>query len=178
MTTTPKHTVYVWDRFVRLFHWSLVTTIALNLFVLEEGEPFHQWSGYTACLLIGLRIVWGFKGSHYAQFREFWPSIPSIRRELKGVLQGEPVTRLGHSALGALMMIALVLNVLFLGMTGYAMGTDYFFGESWLENLHAMLAVILQILVGLHVLAALLVSHIERVNLIAAMISGYKRFKK
>jgi cytochrome b len=178
MSTTSKQTVYVWDRFVRLFHWSLVTFVALNLFVLEEGETFHQWAGYAACTLIALRIVWGFTGSHYAKFREFWPSIANIRRELKGLLQGQPVTRLGHSALGAVMMIALVLNVLSLGITGYAMGTDYFFGEDWLEELHGLLAIALQVLVGLHVLAALLVSHLERVNLIAAMVSGYKRFKK
>ena len=34
--------VQVWDPFVRLFHWSLVSCVLLNLFVLEEGDPPHR----------------------------------------------------------------------------------------------------------------------------------------
>lgn len=177
MDIVPNQTVYVWDRFVRLFHWGLVTCVILNLFVFEEGETAHQWGGYTACVLIGLRIVWGVIGSHYAKFQEFWPKPKNIKRELGGLMQGQPKTRIGHSALGAVMMILLVLNVLSLGITGYLMGTDQFFGDEWLAMVHSMLSIVLQCLAGLHVFAALLMSHLERVNLVAAMFSGFKRFK-
>ena len=40
--------VKVWDGFIRLFHWSLVAIVALNLFVLEEGDVAHRWLGYFA----------------------------------------------------------------------------------------------------------------------------------
>ena len=31
----------VWDRFVRLFHWTLVTCVAVNYFVLDDGKTWH-----------------------------------------------------------------------------------------------------------------------------------------
>ena len=35
---TLDQPVKVWDPFVRLFHWSLVSCVLLNQFVLEEGK--------------------------------------------------------------------------------------------------------------------------------------------
>ena len=51
---TPRalpESVHVWDRFVRVFHWSLVTCIAVNYFVVDDGEVLHRWLGYTVHLL-------------------------------------------------------------------------------------------------------------------------------
>jgi cytochrome b len=124
-----------------------------------------------------MRIVWGFKGSQYAQFREFWPRTSEIKKELFGLLHASPIVKMGHSAMGALMMISLVFNVILLAASGYAMGTDLFFGEEWVEQLHALLANALMVLSAIHVLAALIIGRLEGVNLIAAMINGYKRFK-
>ena len=52
----------VWDPFARVFHWSLVGLVVLNLWVLEEGEAPHEWAGYAAITLVLLRVVWGFIG--------------------------------------------------------------------------------------------------------------------
>ena len=60
--------VKVWDPFVRLFHWSLVTCIVLNQFVLEAGEWPHEIAGYTASGLVAARVLWGFVGSRHARF--------------------------------------------------------------------------------------------------------------
>ena len=49
MTSTHRpEPVRVWDLFVRVFHWSLVTCILLNYFVVDDGEDLHQWLGYAA----------------------------------------------------------------------------------------------------------------------------------
>ena len=38
----------VWDPFVRVFHWSLVSCVILNFFVVDDGETLHQLIGYLA----------------------------------------------------------------------------------------------------------------------------------
>ena len=50
-------------------------------------------------------------------------------------------------------------------------------GEEWLEEVHEALATLLQVAVLLHVAAALLMSRIERVNLVRAMITGIKTWR-
>src|SRR5690606_38835335 len=55
---TPPSAERVWDPFVRVFHWSLVSTVVLNQWVLEEGERPHRWLGYAAAALVLLRVVW------------------------------------------------------------------------------------------------------------------------
>ena len=70
----------VWDRFVRLFHWSLVTGIVLNYAVLDDGETLHQWTGYAVLALVGARVVWGFVGSRHARFALMLTDIACRRR--------------------------------------------------------------------------------------------------
>jgi len=57
----------VWDPFVRVFHWSLLACVLLNEFAVDDGETLHQWLGYAALALVGLRIVWGFVGTRHAR---------------------------------------------------------------------------------------------------------------
>ena len=49
MRTDP--TVRVWDRVVRVFHWTLVTAFA-TAFLVEEGERLHDAAGYVVLGLI------------------------------------------------------------------------------------------------------------------------------
>ncbi len=81
----------------------------------------------------------------------------------------------GHNPLGALMMLALMALVLALGLTGFLQTTDAFWGEEWLEEIHAGLAATLIALAGIHAAAAIVIGRLERVNLVGAMITGIKR---
>ena len=103
----PLADTKVWDPFVRIFHWSLVTCVVLNQFILEAGETAHQWVGYTASVLVLARIVWGFVGSRYARFSDFFPTPRRLARHLVALSNGEHPVYLGHNPLGALMMLAL-----------------------------------------------------------------------
>ena len=165
----------VWDRFVRLFHWSLVLCILFNYFVQDDGETLHQWMGYTASALVLARIVWGFVGTRHARFSDFWPTPARLRAHLADLLAGRHGAQAGHNPLGALMMLALLAVVLALGASGWLQTTDAFWGEEWLQELHEELAEALLGLAGVHVAAALLMSGVERTNLVAAMVSGIKR---
>lgn len=171
----PYESVRVWDRFVRFFHWSLVGCVAANLLLLEEGDPPHRWAGYIAAALVLVRIVWGFVGSRHARFADFFPTPSRLAGHWRQLRAGLDDPHPGHNPLGALMMLALMGLVLALGVTGYLMGTDTYWGEEWLEELHEGLANVLMACAGLHVLGALLMSRLSGVNLVRAMVTGVKQ---
>lgn len=173
---TSRHaaSLLVWDPFVRIFHWSLVSCVLLNFFILEEGEAPHEWVGYTATALVVARIIWGFIGSRYARFSDFFPTPRRLTRHVKGMRSGAAEHQWGHNPLGALMMLLLMGLVLSLGVTGYMQGTDTFFGEEWLQELHEFLANTLIASAGLHALAAIVMGRKERTRLVKAMVTGVK----
>lgn len=171
--TTPAST-QVWDPFVRLFHWSLVTCVVLNLWVLEDGEWAHEIAGYTASALVGLRLVWGFVGSKHARFSDFFPTPQRLKTHVTALLQGEVPVHPGHNPLGALMMLSLMALVLALGLTGWLQTTDRFWGEEWLQETHEWLANGLMLMAGAHALAAIAMGRLERVHLVRAMVTGRK----
>jgi cytochrome b len=177
MPMPPLNTgpVKVWDPFVRLFHWSLVTCVMLNQFVLEAGETPHTWVGYAASALVVARLVWGFVGSRHARFVDFFPTPSRLQRHFRALRHGQHPAYVGHNPLGALMMLALMGIVLLLAVTGWLQTTDAFFGEEWLMALHAWLANGLLVAAGLHAAAAILMGRLERVHLVRAMVTGVKQ---
>lgn len=164
----------VWDLFVRVFHWTLVGTVLLNQFVLEEGEPPHEWAGYLAAALVVARVVWGFIGSRHARFSDFFPTPSRLRRHVRAMRAGHPEHHWGHNPLGALMMFLLMGFVLALGVTGWMQGLDAFWGEEWLQELHEVLANALLMSAGLHAASAIVMGRIERTRLVKAMVTGVK----
>ena len=44
--------VQVWGVPVRVFHWTLVTCIVVDYFVLTDGKDLHRWLGYSTSALI------------------------------------------------------------------------------------------------------------------------------
>lgn len=175
-TPTPRPPVRVWDPFVRLFHWSLVTCIVLNQFVLEAGELPHELAGYTASSLVAARVLWGFIGSRHARFADFFPTLTRLRTHTRALLAGEESHHIGHNPYGALMMLALMTLVLALGLTGWMQELDAFWGEEWLQDLHEWLANGLLTAAGLHAAAALAMGRLERTRLVRAMVTGEKRY--
>jgi cytochrome b len=152
----------------------LVSSVLLNYFVLEEGEAPHEWVGYLATALVVARAVWGFIGSPHARFAAFFPTPERLRRHVQALRSGQPEHHWGHNPLGALMMLLLMTLVLALGVTGWLQGTDAFFGEAWLQDLHEGLAHGLLISAGLHAAAALVMGRLERTRLVKAMVTGVK----
>lgn len=171
---TTTRTVTVWDRFIRIFHWSLAACVLTNFFVIDDGEPLHRWVGYTACALVLARVVWGFIGPRHARFSDFFPTPARILRHLADLFSGATDHHDGHNPVGALVMLTMLAVVLSLGLTGFLQTTDAFWGAEWLQELHEMLASTLIVFAGIHAAAAVVMSHLERTNLIAAMITGVK----
>lgn len=164
----------VWDPFVRVFHWSLLACVLLNEFAVDDGEILHQWLGYTALALVGLRIVWGFVGTRHARFADFLPTPRRVLRHVTALFDGQPEHHWGHNPLGALMVFALLTTVIALGLTGWLQTTDAYWGVEWVQELHEALAEGLLWLAGLHAASALVMGRIERTRLIKAMVTGTK----
>lgn len=173
--SVPDGRIRVWDPFVRLFHWSVVTGVLLNEAVLDPGKLAHRYVGYVIAGLLFLRVVWGFVGSRHAQFRDFAASPGRVIRHLVASLRGREPRYIGHNPAGGAMMLLLMAMLAGLCLTGWMQKLDMFWGVIWVENLHAFLADLLVWLVALHVAAALLESFRHRENLIWSMIDGRKR---
>ncbi len=142
----------VWDRFVRVFHWSLAAGVPLNYWVLEGGEDPHEWLGYGLAALVAARLVWGFRGPPNARFANF---VVGPRRILKSLgefsaFYGE---HRGHSPLAGWMILFLLTSVMLLAVTGWMQGLDAFWGEEWLQNVHEYLGNTLITAAALHIAA-------------------------
>lgn len=172
-TVTPM--VRVWDPVVRLFHWTVAISCVLNLFVLEEGEYWHRMTGYTVAIALCIRIVWGFAGTHYARFSQFFPTRAKIAAQLRDISQGTERRMLGHTPLASIMMLTLMALLIGTCLTGWMTTLDAFFGDKWLKQLHGLIANIIMILAFAHAGAALVESWRHKENLVWAMMTGRKR---
>ncbi|MCL7461822.1 cytochrome b/b6 domain-containing protein [Pseudomonas sp. NW5] len=169
-------TVRLWDPLIRVFHWSLAGTFVANYALNEAGERWHNWLGYYALGWLLVRLVWGFIGTPAARWADFWPTRARLLAHWRSLRGGRPMHRLGHSPIGALVMILMMLCILGLGVSGFLMTEiDYFWGEELPEEIHEALANTLAALVGLHVAAALLESLRLKENLPLSMITGRRR---
>lgn len=173
--TLPPATVPVWDVFVRVFHWSLAVSFAVAWITADEWDQLHEWAGYTAGALVGLRIVWGFVGARHARFSDFVNSPFVVLGYLKDSLRGRERRFLGHNPAGGAMIIALLTGICCLGATGWMMTSNAFWGVEWVEDVHEVLANGLLALVVLHVAGVLVASFSHRENLVLAMLTGRKR---
>lgn len=107
-----NHRIYVWDRLVRIFHWSLVVLFATSYLTGESESQIHIYSGYAIVALLLGRIVWGFIGSRYARFTDFVYSPKQVLGYVGQIRSGSPAKYLGHNPLGGLMVFALLVTLL------------------------------------------------------------------
>ena len=161
--------VDVWDVPLRLFHWLLVLAVALAFLSSEEESPLNQWhvlAGWIVGILIVFRLVWGFVGGEHSRFANFIrPS--RISDHVIGLFRGRAEPTLGHNPLGGISVIILLALAAATVWTGA-------FGNEATEDLHGFIGWTLLAFVGLHVAAVLLMSLVERENLVGAMITGKK----
>jgi cytochrome b len=167
--------VPVWDPFVRLFHWSVVTGVALDYFLLDTGRPAHRYVGYGVAGLLALRIVWGFVGSRHARFADFVAGPGVVFAHLRAAVAGRDRRHLGHNPAGGVMIVVLMALIAALSLTGWMQGLDAFWGAEWLQETHALAADALVVLAAVHVTAAGAEGLRHRENLVLAMVTGRKR---
>lgn len=174
-TSDQKQPVLVWDFPVRVFHWLLAISFAGAWFT-SEGEAqqmVHYAFGYSACVLILFRIIWGVVGTRYARFTEFIKGPAETLRHIKSLFKLNQPLRLGHNPVGALVMISLMILILLIGLTGY-WSVKEFLGE-YMSGAHEAISNLALGFVILHVIAAIVMSFLQKENLIKSMIIGKKQ---
>jgi cytochrome b len=185
-----KGSVRVWDLPTRLFKWTLVVLVVFQVVTGKMAGDWLVWHfrcGYAILALLIFRILWGFVGSTTSRFSDFVRGPFHGLAHLRALFGGGPPRETGHNAVGGWMVIALILALLVqvasglfaeddLGMDGGPlMGIA---GEAWVKkmtSLHHGWINMIYILVGVHVLAAILYLFVKKQNLIGAMITGRKK---
>jgi cytochrome b len=184
---TPAHRVRVWDLPTRLFHWSLVFCVLALVVTAKVGGAATEWHarlGYTVLALLLFRIVWGFIGGHWSQFRSFLYRPDSVAAYLRG--SPHPDHLVGHNPLGASSVFAMLAVLLAQAATG--LFTDDEAGFTGPLNPYVSTARglaltwyhrnvgqwLLLALVLLHLAAILFYQHWKRQVLVRPMITGDK----
>jgi len=169
-------TVQVWDPLIRIFHWAVAIVFVANYFFNEKGGGLHVALGYTAAGMLALRFAWGFVSRGAARWSDFFPTPSQLVSHSRSLLRGEGYRRLGHTPLGAVVMILMMSCLAGLATTGYMMEeTDMFWGVEWVKDLHWGFATTLLGLVIVHILGALYESYRLKENLPLSMITGRRR---
>jgi cytochrome b len=168
-------TVRVWDLVTRLFHWSLVTSIALALLTRHRSDFLHFWPGYAALALVVFRVVWGLVGPRYARFSHFVRPPGTILSYLASIGRGTETRHIGHNPAGGAMVVVLLIGIVATSVTGWMETTDAYFGVAWVQILHSVIAHGLVLLVAAHLAGVALASIRHRENLVRSMITGRKR---
>lgn len=197
--------IYVWDRFVRVFHWLLVALFTVSYLSGDEFETVHVYSGYGVCGLVCLRIIWGLIGSRYARFKSFLFSPKAIIEYAKSYCLGQPKHYLGHNPLGGLMVIALLSMLLLVTLSGMKLlaveeGEGPFAetnamhivspayaergehreyededDEDFWENVHEVSVNLTIFLIILHLAGVFFSSKVHNEKLVKSMLTGYKK---
>ncbi|VVP78588.1 hypothetical protein PS910_01745 [Pseudomonas fluorescens] len=175
----PGATVRLWDPLLRVCHGSLAVVFFSNYFFNEEGDDWHQWLGYYAFACLVVRLAWGFVGPPSARWSDFWPTSMRLLAHGRALVRGQPYHRLGHTPVGALVMLLMMSCVAGLGLTGWlSQEVDALWGADWPMDLHAFFANALLTLVCVHVLAAIVESLRLRENLPLSMLTGRRRLSE
>lgn len=178
--------VYVWDPFVRLFHWTLVVAFTVAYLTEDDLLKVHVWAGYVVGALVAARLIWGFVGPAHARFSDFIYAPAETLHYLRDLVLFRAERHLGHSPGGGAMVVLLLVFLAATVVTGLVVyGGDQQAGPlagmftkatgEAMEEVHEVIANITLALVLAHVAAVVLASFVFRENLVHAMISGYKR---
>jgi cytochrome b len=183
-----KQTVKVWDLAVRVGHLAM-GVLVLGAFLTAEDDgrtPLHTRLGLALLGVVLFRLVWGFVGSRHARFADFVRSPREVKAYLRQYVQGRPGAHLGHNPLGGVMVVALLTTLAVVTLTGLviAMGPEWDGplaglltkgSASAVKEVHEVSAWLLPVLVAFHVAGVTLSSFLEKQNLLAGMVTGYKR---
>jgi len=171
--------VKVWDRFVRVAHWTLaacvVTAWLTGQWRLESTERLHEWSGYAVLAVIALRVAWGWIGPRYARFSQFVAGPSRTLGYANAVLRRLEPRYIGHNPLGGWMIVALLGTAVLASLSGWLSITDRFWGVAWVQDAHHLLGDGLIVLAAVHVTGVVYTSIRQGENLVAAMFRGVKR---
>ena len=178
--------IYVWDPFVRIFHWTLVVGFTVAYLTEDDLLQVHVWAGYIVGILVLARVLWGFVGPTHARFSDFVYAPATTFRYVRDLVLFRARRHLGHSPGGGTMVVLLLIFIAATVITGLVVyGGDQQAGPlagmftketgEQMEEVHEVIANITLALIIAHIAAVILASFAYHENLVRAMITGCKR---
>lgn len=167
--------IRVWDRPVRVLHWTLALAFA-TLYLVPREFPLHVYAGYLVLAALLSRIVWGFTSLGAARFSSFRFTPRQTVTYLKNAFRGQAEYHFSHNPMSALIVHALLATLLanaILGILAY--GADPHAG---VVTAHAWLSHLTIGLVAVHLCGILWASRLHRENYVLAMLTGIRRIPR
>lgn len=179
--------IRIWDLPTRLFHWLLAAAVIALLITGNIGGNAMNWHirlGYVVFGLLVFRLIWGLIGGRWSRFTSFFPTPARLARYLRG--RATPEDQAGHSPLGALSVLAMLLvlaaqitsglfaddEIAFAGpLTSLVSGSTVGLASWYHLDIGQWLVIAL---IVLHLLAILFHVFAKKNNLIVAMLKGNK----
>ena len=185
MAGESRSKLRVWDLPTRLFHWTLVMLVIVQIVSVELGPEWnkeynwltlHFWCDYAILALLLFRIAW-LRRQHHGALRPFREGAGCHRLSARPAWPGR--AEIGHNPVGGWMVVALILGLLVQIVTGlFATDTDmgYYAGplaklasdsfSSGATKIHHIWINLLYVMVALHVSASPFYLGGKRENLI------------
>ncbi len=173
-TTTPTRRVT--DAPTRVFHW-LFALCFTGAYLTAESEHWrlvHVTLGYTLAGLLAFRIVWGLVGPRQARLGLLLRKLSGLKPWLASARAGQFNGRQAQNLGMALAVLALMVAVVPLTLSGYATYNEWggdLVGEV-LEETHELFANGMLALVLGHIGLIALLSLLRRTNAARPMLTG------
>ena len=183
-------TIPVWDATTRVWHWLLALTV-IGGWLLGEFRTFslvqwHFYAGYCTGGLLLFRIFRGMTGPPPVRFVALVPQPRALIAYLRILFRREPSGIAGHSPLGGLSVLAMLILLAVQVCTGLFAEDDSLFHEGPLADtvssatvgkmttIHHQNAKLLLLMFGLHISVMVFYRIWKKENLVWAMFSGRK----
>jgi len=172
------------DAPTRMFHWLFALSF-LGAYLTADGERFrllHITLGYTMAGLLFFRVLYGLLGPPHArlalQWRKLaglWPWAQSLKAAVCANTPPAVNWRQGQNLFMALAIVALLLLVVPLTLSGYATYNEWgdIMGGDWIEDIHEFFGNTVLAVVLVHIAAIVGLSVLRRKNLATPMVTGW-----
>lgn len=179
--------IYVWSSVTRLFHWGLVAAV-ITTFISAEFENallIHISAGATMGILLGLRIIWGFTGPKYSQFKNFNFNVKDLLHYFVKLFKDRRPF-IGHNPAASWATMALIILSFFTVLSGWVLlgaqesrGLFSFLSgnELWIERAlfcHTVTKNAILVVAIIHVVGAVFEHFWHKTHIIASMLHGFK----
>lgn len=170
----------VTDAPTRMFHWLFALSF-VGAYLTADGERWrllHVTLGYTMAGLLGFRVLYGLLGPRTAGLGLLWRKLTGASAWLRSLPQANSLQdipwRPGQNVLTALSVLALLVMVVPLTLSGYATYHDWgdFLGGDWVEDVHEFFGEAVLVVALAHVAWIAILSVLRRKNQALPMLSG------
>jgi cytochrome b len=189
MTPSPERDAEIWDLSTRIFHWTLVLLVGVNLFIIGPRAGFqtifHFVAGYAIAGLLVFRLAWGFVGSPRSRFADFLRRWPVVKGYIDRLKRFDPPHSIGHNPLGGWMIALLLATLAAMIVTGLFAAGRRAAGPlaasiplpaaMIARDLHSLISDFLIGLIVVHLLGVAVDWFLTGDNLVKAMVTGRKK---